>query len=180
MKFRFAYIPLLAFLGLVGLFAAPLLEGKDPAVIPSAMIGKPVPKFDLAPALPFGKGVSTATLVESGVPSIVNVFASWCISCHSEQQLLVTLKKETGVALYGIDYKDKRPDAEAWLKRYGNPFDAVGFDGAGRSAIDWGVYGVPETYVVDKAGIIRYKYVGALNEDTIDTIVKPLLKELSK
>ncbi|MDE1152926.1 MAG: DsbE family thiol:disulfide interchange protein [Micavibrio sp.] len=179
-KNKMAFVPLAIFLGLVGLFAAPLLEGKDPAVIPSAMLGKPVPAFNLPAALEGGNGISNSDFVGQDAPAVVNVFASWCLSCRVEQKTLELLQKETGVTLYGIDYKDKHEDAKRWLDTYGNPFTAIGFDAEGRSAIDWGVYGVPETFVIDKNGIIRYKHVGPITAEEIDNIFRPLLKELAK
>jgi len=179
-KNKMAFVPLAIFLGLVALFAAPLLEGKDPSVIPSAMLGKQVPQFKLPAALEGGKGIATADFEKRDTPAVVNVFASWCLSCRVEQKTLEALQKETGAALYGIDYKDTHDDVARWLDTYGNPFTAIGFDAEGRSAIDWGVYGVPETFVIDKNGTIRYKHVGPISAEDIENIFRPLLKELAK
>lgn len=179
-RLLFSCVPLAAFLILVVLFALPLLEGKDPAVIPSAMIGKPVPAFDLPGVVKGGRGFSGRDLRNAAQPAVVNVFASWCLSCRVEQDMLARLARESGAPLYGIDYKDKRPLAAAWLKKYGNPFQAVGFDDSGRTGIDFGIYGVPETFVVDRKGIIRFRRVGPLSEDDLKNILLPLLKELSK
>lgn len=179
-KYLPACLPLGAFLVLVVLFAVPLLQGKDPSIIPSAMIGKPVPVFDLKPALKNGKGFSDADLKNAAQPAVVNVFASWCVSCRVEQQMLEKLRKESGMPLYGIDYKDESGAAEGWLKKYGNPFTAVGFDNSGRTGIDFGIYGVPETFIIDRKGFIRFRRVGPLSQDDLDNILLPLLKELSK
>jgi len=173
-------MPLAIFLLLVILFAAPLLEGKDPSVIPSAMIGKQVPDFDLPAAIKGGKGFSSHQLKDAAQPAVINVFASWCLSCRVEQKMLEKLKAESAVPLYGIDYKDTHPLAAAWLKKYGNPFTAVGFDESGRTGIDFGIYGVPETFVVDRQGVIRFRRVGPLSQEDLDNILLPLLKELSK
>ena len=179
-KWLTSYLPLGAFLVLVVLFAVPLLQGKDPSIIPSAMIGKPVPAFDLKAALKNGKGFSDKDLKDAKQPAVVNVFASWCVSCRVEQQALQKLKSASGVPLYGIDYKDGAGLAEAWLEKYGNPFTAVGFDDSGRTGIDFGIYGVPETFVIDRKGLIRFRRVGPLSQDDLDNILLPLLKELSK
>lgn len=173
-------MPLAIFLLLVVLFAAPLLEGKDPAVIPSAMIGKPVPAFNLPAAVKGGRGFSSAQLQQARTPAVINVFASWCLSCRVEQKMLAKLAAASHMPLYGIDYKDSHPLAAAWLSKYGNPFTAVGFDETGRTGIDFGIYGVPETFVIDRQGIIRFRRVGPLSQEDLDNILLPLLKELSK
>ncbi|RMD71764.1 MAG: DsbE family thiol:disulfide interchange protein, partial [Gammaproteobacteria bacterium] len=115
-----------------------------------------------------------------GQVSLVNVWASWCVSCRAEHPLLVALSKTGRVAIYGIDYKDKREDALRWLELYGDPYVASAFDEDGRVAIEWGVYGTPETFVVDKGGIIRYKHVGPLTEAVIKEEILPLIEELEK
>jgi cytochrome c biogenesis protein CcmG/thiol:disulfide interchange protein DsbE len=119
-------------------------------------------------------GFSSAELA-SGQPSVVNFWASWCIPCAEEQPLLVELQKRTGVALYGVNYKDDAASARRFLGRYGNPFKAVGVDGAGRAAIEWGVYGMPETYVLNGRGEIVFKHVGAITPESIETKLIPAI-----
>lgn len=172
-----AFIPLGIFALIAMLFAVPLLQGKDPAILPSAMIGKPVPLFELTPAVGDQK-LTTALMLDEGKPFLVNFFASWCVTCKDEQRVLADFSEETGIAVYGINYKDTKDAAGKWLARHGNPFRATGFDAAGRVAIDFGVYGVPETFLVDGAGIIRYKHVGALRREDMDTVFAPLLEKL--
>ncbi|HYD18949.1 MAG TPA: DsbE family thiol:disulfide interchange protein [Patescibacteria group bacterium] len=173
-----AYMPLILLAIIVALFAVPLVQGRDPAIIPSAMIGKPLPDFVLPPALPGGAPLESAKLRQADRPYLVNFFASWCLTCRAEQAVLAAYARESGVLVYGIDYKDTRKDVSRWLDAYGNPFAAVGFDDTGRVAIDWGVYGVPETFVVDSRGIIRYKHVGPLREEDITRLVRPVLEKL--
>jgi cytochrome c biogenesis protein CcmG/thiol:disulfide interchange protein DsbE len=179
---RFApALPLLIFAGLAGLFWY-ALQGGDPSLLPSAMIGKPVPEFTLPPleGLSGADGKDVPGLASSdlaqGEPSIVNVFASWCVECQAEHPLLVALAEQKGIRLYGIDYKDDAGSARRFLGRYGNPYARVGSDSSGRTAIDFGVYGVPETYVVTGDGKIAYRHVGPLTEDAIKEKLLPLLQ----
>jgi cytochrome c biogenesis protein CcmG, thiol:disulfide interchange protein DsbE len=176
MKHR-ALIPLAVFALIVALFAAFLIGGKNPGDIPSALVGKPVPSFALPSALENAPGFDSAELAAARVPVIVNVFASWCVTCGAEHPVFMRLAKE-GVPVYGMDYKDSRADVAAWLAARGNPYKAVGFDGDGRAAIDWGVYGVPETFVIAPGGIIRYRHAGPLTEEDYGRIIRPLLTEL--
>jgi cytochrome c biogenesis protein CcmG/thiol:disulfide interchange protein DsbE len=171
-------IPLLIFILLAVFFAAVLYKGKDPTVVESAMIGKAVPVFNLSAATKVTPGFSSKDF--QGTPAIVNVFASWCLSCQLEQGILEEIGSAEKVPVYGMDYKDTPEKLAAWLKKYGNPYDAIGDDRKGRVAIDWGVYGVPETFVVDARGFIRYKYVGPVTDDVYQDILKPLLAELKK
>jgi cytochrome c biogenesis protein CcmG/thiol:disulfide interchange protein DsbE len=171
-------IPLLIFLLLAGFFAVVLFKGKDPALVESAMIGKPVPVFDLPPAIKGKKGFASRDL--QGTPSIVNVFASWCVMCQLEQGILEEIGRAEHVPVYGLNYKDTPEKTAAWLKKYGDPYTAVGDDRKGRVATDWGVYGVPETFVVDARGFIRYKHIGAVTDGAYQKIFKPLLAELRK
>jgi cytochrome c biogenesis protein CcmG/thiol:disulfide interchange protein DsbE len=173
-------LPLLVFAVLAGLFWY-ALQGGDPSRLPSALIGKPVPDFALPPIdglLADGKDVPgfAAGDLAQGEATIVNVFASWCVECQVEHPLLLALSQEPGVRLYGIDYKDDAASARRFLGRYGNPYSRVGADGSGRVAIDFGVYGVPETYVVTGDGRIAFRHVGPLTEATIKDQILPLLK----
>jgi len=173
-------LPLLLFAVLAGLFWYALYGG-DPSRLPSALIGKPVPAFDLPPIedlLADGAtvpGFSSSDLAQ-GEPTVVNVFASWCAECQVEHPLLMALGKEPGVRLFGIDYKDDPASARRFLGRYGNPYARVGADRSGRVAIDFGVYGVPETYVVTGDGKIAYRHVGPLTEAAIRDKILPLLQ----
>jgi cytochrome c biogenesis protein CcmG/thiol:disulfide interchange protein DsbE len=176
-------LPLVVFAGLVVLFWYRLGDG-DPSLIPSALIGHPAPKTAL-PGVP--------DLVSNGMPvpgldpamfkgkvSVVNVWASWCVPCHEEAPLLVDLAKDRRLQLVGINYKDAPDNARRFLGRYGNPFDMVGADVNGRASIEWGVYGVPETYVVGRNGTITYKLVGPITPDNIDTVLKPEIDKALK
>jgi cytochrome c biogenesis protein CcmG, thiol:disulfide interchange protein DsbE len=176
-------LPLLIFAVLAGLFWYALQAG-DPSLLPSPMIGKPVPEFNLPPIDGLsadGKEVEgfAASDLAQGEPTIVNVFASWCVECQIEHPTLLALAKEPGIRLYGIDYKDDMASARRFLGRYDNPYARVGADVSGRTAIDFGVYGVPETYVVTGNGKIAYRHVGPLTEDAIKTKILPLLKPSS-
>jgi cytochrome c biogenesis protein CcmG/thiol:disulfide interchange protein DsbE len=168
-------LPALLFLALAAAFWRGI--GRDPSMLPSALLGKPVPSFALPPLLAEKPGLATADL--KGGPVLVNVFASWCVPCRAEHPLLMRLASE-GVVLYGIDYKDKRDDARQWLGELGDPYARLGADEGGKVAIDWGVYGVPETFVVDGAGTIRYKQVGPLSAAIIEDSILPLMKRLAK
>ena len=168
-------LPLLAFGALTVWFAAGL--GRDPHLIPSALIDKPAPAFDL-PALPgFGQGLKSADLA-TGEPHLLNVFASWCAPCRAEQPVLNRLAREQGVTLLGLNYKDKPEDAVAWLNAQGNPFASIGADRDGRVGIDFGVYGVPESFVIDGQGRIRYKHVGPLTPEDVQNTLLPLIARL--
>lgn len=173
-------LPLLIFASLAGLFWY-ALQGGDPSRLPSALIGKPVPDFTLSPIdglAADGKDVPgfAASDLAQGEPTIVNVFASWCVECQVEHPLLLALGQQTGIRLFGIDYKDDPASARRFLGRYGNPYARVGADRSGRTAIDFGVYGVPETYVVTGDGKIAYRHVGPLTEQAIRDKLLPLLQ----
>ncbi len=178
MKNKAAFIPLGFFVLLVVIVAIPLLKGTDPSVVPSALVGKPVPSFDLPPALAGVPGVSAKDVVKG--PVLVNFFASWCLTCGAEHKLLDHIAKNEGVTIYGIDYKDKKPDIAAWIGKHGNPYKAVGFDADGRVGIDWGVYGVPETYIISPDGVIALRFVGPMTDDDYINTVKPRLEALRK
>ena len=169
-----ALLPLVALVALLGVFA--LNINRDPSLIQSVLIDKPAPEFALPPvegtSVP---GFDTAAL--SGEVTIVNVFASWCIPCRDEHPVLEALKAETGVRLFGMNQKDAPENAVAFLTELGNPYDAIGADNNGRASIDWGVYGVPETFIVDAKGVIRFKHVGPLDFDDIAKEIIPAIEK---
>lgn len=173
-------LPLIVFLGLAVLFYAGLLEG-DPSRLPSALIGKPVPHTVLPPLAGVehnGKpvpGLNIETFM--GKVTLVNVWASWCVPCHDEVPFLKTLGKDKRIQLVSINYKDTETNARRFLNRYGNPFAATGRDESGRASIDWGVYGVPETYLVGRDGRIAYKLVGPINADNLTRTLEPEIKK---
>jgi cytochrome c biogenesis protein CcmG, thiol:disulfide interchange protein DsbE len=154
-------IPLALFLGLSGFFAVQLLSGRDAAVVPSALIGRPAPVTALAQ---LGDTPLFDISAAKGRVTIVNVWASWCAPCREEHPLLIELAKDERFAVVGINYKDSPDNALGFLAELGNPFDAIGADESGRAAIEWGVYGVPETFIVGADGRIAYKHVGPLTE----------------
>jgi len=167
-----ALLPLAVLAGLIALFA--LNIDRDPSLVRSALIDKPAPQFSLpaVPGLPV-PGFDTAGL--RGQVTIVNVFASWCVPCRDEHPVLEALRQKTGAPIYGLNQKDAAENATAFLARLGNPYDAVGADADGRASIDWGVYGVPETFIVDARGIIRFKHTGPLTMADIDREIVPAL-----
>jgi len=166
----FVLLPLIVFLALAALFLVRLWSG-DPSRLPSALIGKPAPHTDLPPLAGLerdGKavpGLSNAAF--KGELTLVNVWASWCVPCADEVPFLEKLSKDKRVRLVGINYKDPTDNARRFLNRYGNPFVAVGVDASGRTSIDWGVYGVPETYLIDRNGTIAYKLVGPVTAENL-------------
>ena len=173
-------LPLLIFAALALLFWYALYAG-DPSRLPSALIGKTVPDFTLPPLEGLtaeGKPVPSfnAADFKTGAQTVVNVFASWCVPCLEEHPLLMALAKEPGVRLFGVNYKDDPASARRFLGRHGNPYARVGADRSGRTAIDFGVYGVPETYVIDGAGKIAFRHVGPLTETAVREKLLPLLK----
>jgi cytochrome c biogenesis protein CcmG/thiol:disulfide interchange protein DsbE len=169
-------LPLLAFAGLVAYFAAPLIRGTDPSLIPSPLIDQPAPSFDLPPLPGHERGLSSADL--KGQVQIVNIFASWCIPCRAEAPVLMGLARNAHVRLVGIDQKDKPADALAYLKELGDPYAAIGMDSDRHVSIDWGAYGAPETFIVDAEGRIRYKQAAPLTEADVRNTILPLLAKL--
>jgi cytochrome c biogenesis protein CcmG, thiol:disulfide interchange protein DsbE len=168
-------LPLIAFLALAALFWLRLGSG-DPSRIPSALIGRPAPQTELPP-LPglVNNGAQVPGLdpaVFKGKVSVVNVWASWCVPCHEEAPLLTELGKDKRLQMVGINYKDAPDNARRFLGRYGNPFGLVGVDGNGRASIEWGVYGVPETFVVGREGTIVYKMVGPVTPANFDNVLR--------
>jgi len=170
-------VPLVLFLGLAGVFGWKVTSGDDPSILPSTMVDRPVPEFDLPPLPGRESGFARADLVGGG-PKLVNVFASWCVPCLAEHPLITRLSEE-GVPVYGINYKDEPPDALAWLERHGDPYAAIGSDPEGDAGIDWGLTGVPETYLVDAEGRVRYHYRGPLTPEIVDERLRPLLEDLA-
>jgi cytochrome c biogenesis protein CcmG/thiol:disulfide interchange protein DsbE len=168
-------LPLIGFTALAALFWFGLHDG-DPSRIPSALIGRPAPQTTLPPLEGLANnngpvpGLDPAAL--KGKVSVVNVWASWCVPCHDEAPLLTALGQDKRLQLVGINYKDSADNARRFLGRYGNPFGIVGVDGNGRAAIEWGVYGVPETFIVGRDGTILFKLVGPITPDNIDTVLK--------
>ena len=168
-------LPLIGFTALAGLFLVRLYGG-DPSKIPSALIGRPAPQTKL-PALE-GLAVNGAAVpgldpaAFKGKVSVVNVWASWCVPCHDEAPLLTALARDKRLQIIGINYKDSPDNARRFLGRYGNPFSIVGVDGNGRGSIEWGVYGVPETFVVGREGTILYKMVGPVTPANVDSVLK--------
>ncbi len=165
-----------AFAILAAVLAWQLLTG-SPDKIPSALIDKSIPEFDLPPIPGWDKGLSSTDIVEGGV-SIVNVFASWCGPCRIEHPLLMDIAAEDILPVWGLNYKDQPADAARWLEELGDPYTQIGSDLSGRVGIDWGVYGVPETFVIDGEGRIVYKHIGVLTRIDWDEKILPLIKTL--
>ena len=149
----------------------------DPRIIPSALIDKPVPEFSLPPVDGRPNGLAAGDL-RTGEVAIVNIFASWCGPCRIEHPLLMDVARSGEVPVHGINYKDLPRNAVAWLKRFGDPYQRVGSDRDGRVSIDWGVYGIPETFVVDRDGRIAYKHVGPMTRDDMDEKILKAVREL--
>ncbi len=164
------WVPLILFLGLVAAFAFQLASGEDPHILPSALIGKQVPDFDLPPIRMGESGLNSNDL-KSGEVALLNVFASWCAPCRIEHPFLSTLAAE-GIPLYGLNYKDNPKDVAAFLRELGDPYAKIGNDDKGRVGIDFGVYGVPETYVISGDGRIVYKHVGPILPQNQDYLRK--------
>lgn len=176
---RFLYVlPVLAFAVIAGWFWLGLAPNRDPSEVPSVMIGKPVPDFDLPPLVAGSPGLKSSEL--KGHVTLINFFASWCVPCRAEHPLLFTLAKDTPIQIDGIAYKNKQSDTTAYLAELGNPYARVVVDEPGRTAIDFGLYGVPESYLIDRDGVIRFRQVGPLTEDVIEKQLKPLIVELAK
>ncbi len=169
-------LPLFLFLGLVLLFLIRLYAG-DPSHIPSALIGHPAPETTLPPVAGLDRSGQPVPGIDplsfKGAVTVVNVWASWCVPCHDEAPLLMQLAQDNRLRLVGINYKDEPENARRFLGRYGNPFAAAGADRSGRAAIEWGVYGVPETFVVGRDARIAYKLVGPITPENLTSVLKP-------
>lgn len=151
--------------------------GRDPKILPSMLIGKPLPAFDLPDARPDVTGRALASTDFTGEPMLLNVFGSWCVSCRIEHPVLMRLSQE-GVIIHGLDWKDAPGAGAAWLKEFGDPYARVGDDASGRVAIDLGVTGAPETFVIDKHGVVRYRHVGPIDSDVWQKTLAPLMAQL--
>jgi cytochrome c biogenesis protein CcmG/thiol:disulfide interchange protein DsbE len=167
-------VPLGLFLVLVGFLYAGL--GLNPREVPSPLIDRPAPAFSLPRLDDPGKSIRREDLL--GKVWVLNVWASWCAPCQQEHPLVIDLAKRTRVPVYGLNYKDQPGNARAWLRRLGDPYAATLIDFDGRVGIDWGVYGVPETFVIDAKGQVRYKHIGPLTEQAVRERIEPLLKQL--
>jgi len=167
-------LPVAVFAGLAMLFAFGL--GKDPRRLPSALIDKPAPEFDLKPLDDRKPGLGSADL--KGDVVLVNVFASWCVPCAAEHPLLMRLSRDVGMVVHGINHKDAPDKAHAFLARLGDPYTRIGVDPTGRASIEWGVYGLPESFLVDREGRIRFKWVGPLTPQVVDETLIPLWRKL--
>ena len=175
MKAKFL-IPLVLFVALVVFLAIGL--NRDPHEVPSPLINKAAPAFEVPQLAEPNKTFSPESM--KGQVWVLNVWASWCVACREEHPVLVELAKSQTAPVIGLDYKDKREDALAMLAKQGNPYVLSAFDGNGRVGIDYGVYGVPETYIIDKAGVIRYKHIGPLTMNLLNQKIYPKLNELKK
>lgn len=184
LRVALALLPLILFLGLAGVFGSQLLADKDSSIIPSALIGERAPALALQPLE--GSGVPTLDKAAfAGKLTLVNVWASWCVPCRHEHPLILRLSKDTRLNVVGLNYKDKPENALRFLGELGNPFAAIGVDPNGKAAIDWGVYGIPESYLVSADGTILYKKVGpfddrAVREELMPAIEKALTPQPAK
>ncbi len=167
-------VPLALFAGIAAVLAVGLTL--NPREIPSPLIGKAVPRFELPPVRGRTLGLASADL--KGEVSIVNVFASWCVSCKEEHPVFMQMKREGLLPIHGLNYKDRPEDAEKWLGEMGDPYTRTGADIDGRVAIDWGVYGVPETFLIDREGRIAYKHIGAVTPKLLDETLRPMIARL--
>ena len=167
-------LPVVAFAGLASIFAWGI--SRDPGQLPSARIGKAVPTFDLPPVK--GRILDLASKNLHGEVSLVNVFASWCVACRVEHPLFLQLARDRTVPIHGLNYKDRPQDAAQWLNTLGDPYTRTGADRDGRVAIDWGVYGVPETFIVGADGRIALKHVGPVTDQALRKTILPLVERL--
>jgi cytochrome c biogenesis protein CcmG/thiol:disulfide interchange protein DsbE len=175
MKRLWFVIPLLV-LGVLVVFLGVGLK-LDPREVPSPLIGKPAPGFALARLDDAAQTIKREDML--GKVWMLNVWASWCVACREEHPLLVEFSRRKLLPVYGLNYKDQRPDGLAWLGQFGNPYDASLFDNDGRVGIDFGVYGVPETFIIDRAGVVRLKHIGPLTPGVIQDKIEPLVRQLN-
>ncbi len=173
-------VPVVIFGVIAGNLLWGLISDRDPNAIPSVMIDQPVPEFELGPIEDMvGPGLKTADLT-NGQVTLVNFFASWCLPCLAEHPVLIEIVERDGVRLVGINYKNEPEEARAWLAELGNPYAQIGADTSGRVGIEWGVYGLPETFVIDKQGRIRYRHVGPLDARALEREIRPRLRKLGE
>ena len=168
-------LPLLTLVIMAGFFGWSLMSGRDPASIGSVMVNRPAPPLT-APALRPGEAALTSDLLKTGKPVLLNFFASWCTPCLAEHPLLLRLRQREGVTIIGIAWKNKPEEARAWLAKLGDPFTAAGTDEGGKLSLDWGLSGVPETYLIDANGIVRLHYHAPITERDLNETILPLLK----
>ncbi|WDR01694.1 DsbE family thiol:disulfide interchange protein [Devosia algicola] len=174
MRYVFFALPLLVLVGLLAVFAASI--DRDPNLVRSVLIDKPAPEFSMPAVAGLGvPGFDTESL--KGAVTVVNVFASWCVPCREEHPILSALKDVSGVQLFGINQADKPENAVAFLEELGNPYDRVGADDNRRVSIDWGVYGVPETFIVDTRGVITFKHVGPMSGTDVENVILPAIEK---
>jgi cytochrome c biogenesis protein CcmG/thiol:disulfide interchange protein DsbE len=176
MKLRFI-LPLALFAALIVLFAVGLQL--NPREVPSPLINKPAPEFDLPQVADAEQRMTRDVLTQHKI-SLFNVWASWCVACRQEHPFLMELANSKVIPIYGLNYKDEREDAVDWLRRFGNPYQQSAFDHDGRVGIDWGVYGVPETFIVDASGTIRHKVIGPLTPQVWREKVEPIVRQLQE
>jgi cytochrome c biogenesis protein CcmG/thiol:disulfide interchange protein DsbE len=176
-----ALIPLAVFLGLAGIFLMQLMSGRDTSVLPSALIGQPAPELRLSAldgAMSGGRPTPALTTAAiKGKLTLVNVWASWCVPCRQEHPVILGLSRDDRLNVVGINYKDRNDAALAFLGELGNPFSAVGIDPKGAAAIDWGVYGIPESFLVSADGVILYKHVGPFDDNSVQNGLLPAVEK---
>ena len=168
------FIPVIVFFVLAGFLVTGLY--KDPTAVSSPLIGKPVPQFTL-PKL-WDNEIEFSESEFAGKVSLFNVWATWCLACRQEHPLLVELSNSKVVTVYGLNYKDEISEARRYLVEHGDPFEASAVDATGRVGIDWGVYGVPETFIIDKQGVIRHKHIGVITQNDVQLTLLPLIQQL--
>ncbi len=174
-------LPVAVFLALAAVIADFMLSGRDPRLLPSTLIDKPAPQFSLPAIEGFAKqapGLSTKDL--AGKVTVINFFASWCVPCRVEHPQIVALAEDRDIQVFGINYKNKAVNAIDWLKRYRSPYARIGADLDGRVGIEFGVYGMPETFILDRTGRIRFKHVGAILPEHLEKLILPIIRELKK
>ena len=180
MRYLLYLLPLIIFCGAGVAFWWALDSGRDPSRLPSALIDRPAPEFALPPI----EGIDTPGLASSdlatGEVTLVNVFASWCVPCRAEHPVLVRLNQQEGIRLVGINYQDKAEDAARFLDELTNPYSRIGADPRGRTSLDWGLTGVPETFVIDGSGRIRYRHVGPIHPSEVESLILPAVEEARK
>jgi cytochrome c biogenesis protein CcmG/thiol:disulfide interchange protein DsbE len=166
-------LPIVAFVILLGVFMIGL--NKDPTILPSPYIGKPAPSLDLPQLEDPARRISNADF--SGKTVLVNVWATWCVGCRQEHGFLLQLKRNNVIPIYGLNWRDQRPEAQKWLMTLGDPYIASGYDGDGTAGIDWGVYGAPETFLIASDGTVLYKYLGPLNRQVWEQEFEPRIRQ---